>query len=277
MKNNSTASQSTITNVAPFREGALFEGLKDLMILHKAKEITINPIYFEDITNLLKGGNNTEIYDRMFKNDYCRNLFSVKYYFMDEPWVYGARVFTRAFREHYFQIVKEYEEIPEGSFKLASIDILGNFSVDRITLFLQTADEIYNMFKLSRVHVSEIARNTIFQVVGSNRTLVLERGHITYNHSLQELYEEDKSRFNLFTMDRKLYEIRIPNASYAEAWACPILKVGDRVRWISVMHSRENVTYTTGTIIGIAERLTIQEDDGTISNCNFTDKNIERI
>lgn len=277
MKNNSTVSKSTITNVAPFREGALFEGLKDLMNLHKAQEITINPVYSEDITNLLKFGNNTEIYDRLFKNDYCPNLFSVKYYFMDEPWVYGARVFKKDFCEYFFQIVKEYEDIPEGSFKLCSIDLLGNFSVDRITLFLRTAIEIDIMFKLSRVHVSELALKSVFQVTSASRTLVLEKGQVVYNRNLRELYEKEQSSFELFTMDSKLYKIVIPNASYAEAWACPILKVGDEVRWPSAMDSRGNGTYTTGKITGIAERLTIQKDDGFTVSYHFTDKNIQKI
>lgn len=286
MRYRSTASQSTITNVAPFREGALFEGLKDLMNLHKAQEITINSAYFEDITNLLKYGNNTKIYDRLFKDNYCPNLFSVKYHFLDEPWTYGARVFTRDSDEHYFQIVKEYEKIPEGSFKLCSIVPTGYFSVDRISLFLRTALELHNLYWMPRIYIPDLSHKAICEVLGEGRSqslkfkqisVLLSDGQFAYSRDVQQLYESHQNSFELFTMDRKLYEVRIPNASYAEAWACPVLKVGDRVKWVSAMRSREDVTYTTGTVTGIAERLTVQKDDGTIETYNFTDKNIKKV
>lgn len=288
MKNNSTASQSTITNVAPFREGALFEGLKDLMNLHKAQEITINSAYFEDITNLLKYGNNTETYDKLFKDNYCPNLFSVKYHFLDEPWTYGARVFKKGQYEHYFQIVRQYSEIPEGSFKLASITPTGYIDVDEITLFLETALAIDNLYWMSRLYIPEVCYQSVREVLGEGRSQSLKfkktqvltsikDGHFMYDTYMQDLYEDNRNNFNLFTMDRKLYKIVIPNASYAEAWACPILKVGDRVKWVSATRSREDVTYTTGTVTGIAERLTVQKDDGTIGTYHFADKNIKKI
>ena len=286
MKHRSTATQSSIIAVGPFREAALYVGLSNIFFMHKRFEVKINPAYFQDVADIVDAGNSTEIYDRLFKDNYCPNLFSVKYHFLDEPWVYGARVFTRTSDEHYFQIVKEYEEIPEGSFKLCSIVPTGYFSVDRISLFLRTALEIHNLYWMPRIYIPDLSYKAICEVLGEGRSqslkfkqisVLLSDGQFAYSRDVQQLYENHQNSFELFTMDRKLYEVRIPNASYAEAWACPVLKVGDRVKWVSAMRSREDVTYTTGTVTGIAERLTVQKDDGTIGTYHFADKNIKKV
>lgn len=288
MKNNNIAVQSSIIAVGTFREAALYVGLLHLSGAHRRDEIEINSIYRRDVAEIMDWGNNAEIYDRMFKNDYCPNLLSVKYHFLDETWNYGARVFKKDEYQYYFQIVKEYKEIPEGSFRLASITPTGYIDVDEITLFLETALSIDNLYWMSRLYIPEVCYQSVREVLGEGRSqnLKLKKtqvlasikdGHFVYDTYVQDLYEDNRNNFNLFTMDRKLYEVRIPNASYAEAWACPILKVGDRVQWVSAIRSRENVTYTTGTVTGIAERLTVQKDDGTIETYNFADKNIKKI